>query len=449
MSTNFKHRFSLPHNDYIEADMSTSCGTLCAKVPKEDKENPKDDTFYTCFSNTSQDYKDEIEDIYFSKPFYYEWEGTTQRFGDVMGKEASDVQVDSLFKVQDEFGVAISITFNQENPPMEILKDSRVRGEFVEYLRSFYDRGLRICTMSHIHLMGTGILQKEFPEMKWKNTVNHIVRTAQEVIDMHALGYTTILLDRQLNRSIQELKRISKVTKERGIKTSLLVTEGCMPSCPFKTEHDAQQPSVLSVTGQNYWQYLGDISCNNWREPSRKGWGKIPRSGVSCVWDTNARFDKYEALVDIFKFSGRLRPINIIQEQSTYAWSYINDGEQFAARSFQELYDLNVGFLDEWNPFSIVTQPLSGMKEDIYASTNNNLKKECKKYFKELDHPYKTPAGEKMCAALLNCRNQCYNCHLCEDAFEYEHIDTLCQRDIKYVSTNKSKTIKVALDKWR
>ena len=55
------------------------------------------------------------------------------------------------------------------------------------------------------------------------------------------------------------------------------------------------------------------------------------------------------------------------------------------------------------------------------------VKKRVKEYFEKLEHPYKTEAGVKMCKALPNCKNQCWNCHLCEDAFGYEHFDSLSQ----------------------
>lgn len=453
-SSKFYKRFSIPHNDYVKVNM---CGPCDSKIPEEGEESKKDSTFYTMFKNTTQSYKDEIEDIYFSKAFYYEYHGKTSRFGDVMGKEASNAQVDYLFKLQDEFGVTLSLTVNQENPPMEILRDNRVREEFIAWLRVFYERGLRMTTISHVHLMSSGILQKEFPEMRWKNTVNHIVRTAQEVIDLAALGYTTVLLDRQLNRNIRELKKISHATKERGIKTSLLVSEGCLPSCPFKSEHDEMQPYVESMTGGNYWDFYANFSCNKWHEPNAEGrklfqtkeiWQKmnhnttIPRAGVSCVWDTTERFDAYEEVVDIFKFSGRLRDIYEVDHPNQgYKWSYdlAGRGEEasvclMSADCFTDVYDSGLGYLSEWFSFSF---------KDNHNIKDPEVIKMAQEYFAGIEHPYKTEAGKTMCAALLNCRSQCYDCHLCEDAYGYEHIDTLCDRNLQYQYKDKKHAVNV------
>jgi len=71
-----------------------------------------------------------------------------------MGVEASDEQVDSLFRIQEELGIEISLTINQLNIPVEIFysKNDRVPGAFLNWLQAFYDRGLRSCTLANNHI---------------------------------------------------------------------------------------------------------------------------------------------------------------------------------------------------------------------------------------------------------------------------------------------------------
>lgn len=415
MKSKFYKKFSIPHNDLASSNMDGPTNAFPPVI------NGHEDNFYTLFKNSKQSYKDEIEDIYFGKSFYYKFGGTTRRYGDVMGREATDHQIDNLFKIKEEFGIEPSLTLNQETHPVEILLDDKIRNDFIEWIRTFYDRGLRICTIHNIHLMGTGLLQKEFPEMKWKNSVNHIVRTPQELIDLHAMGYDKILLDRSLNRNIQELRRISKVARDRGIETSLLVSEGCLPSCPFKKEHDSVQPWLGGKDG-SYWDSMGNISCNKWRGLQRNG-ERLPRVGVSCVWDTNERFDLYNELVDNFKFSGRLsgdKPS--VSDTSFFTWSYVDGDSIFSAYCFEDIYNAGTGFLSNWFSQSYVT-----VDSPINFITNDDKEKELVEYFNTLEHPYKTEAGQKMCKALVNCRSQCYNCHLCEQAFGFDDIDSLVE----------------------
>ncbi len=181
--------------------------------------------FYEMLKNSSQQFRDEIYDIYFGKIFRYNYQGReiyengeknhNVVYGNVMGVEASDEQVNNLFKIQKEFGIEISLTINQLNVPVEIFysKNDHVMKAFLDWLQEFYERGLRSCTLANNHVMRSGILQKRFPQMKWKNTVNQQVSNAQQVLDYLYLGYNIIQLDRSLNRNMAELKRIKEVVE--------------------------------------------------------------------------------------------------------------------------------------------------------------------------------------------------------------------------------------------
>ena len=422
MSDKFKGIWSIPHNDILKCVMDGPDNFLRYETTDQDDEN----FYYNFIKNADPRFRAEIDDIYFAKDFHYKFAGQNRRYGDVMGKNASDLQIDNIFKIQEEFGISASLTINQETHPVEIITNPDIRKQFVDFIGEFYDRGLRICTISNIHLMGTGILQKAFPEMNWKNTVNHIVGNPQQMVDLHALGYNYIQLDRQLNRNMSQLRRMSRVAKERGIKTYLLASEGCMPFCPFKEEHDTVQPWIGSNQGGSYFGTLSQISCNKWRFPER--WGQPPRVGTSCVWDTNERFDKYNELVDVFKFSGRLvKALQGMVTESKAVWSYVDkkDDVIFIAKCFEDVYNNGQGFLSNWDGLGYVT--IDPSMEKDYVITEPGVGERCLKYFEGMEHPYKTEAGLKMCKALPNCKNQCYDCHLCEDAYGYDHFDSLAQ----------------------
>ncbi len=162
----------------------------------------QDDIFYKLLKNSSKETLSEIYDIFFAKFFYYEYDGQKRRYGNCMGVEANDRQVDNLFKIQDELGIPISLTLNTLEIPHELLMDISVQNQFIDFIGSFYKRGLRSCTIASTHMMRDGNLQRRFPEMRWKNTVNHIISDAQKVVDMIHCGYDTIQLDRSLNRNI-------------------------------------------------------------------------------------------------------------------------------------------------------------------------------------------------------------------------------------------------------
>jgi hypothetical protein len=381
--------------------------------------------YYEAIKNSSQQFKDEIYDIYFGKTFRYRYQEQETYddyakshevvYGNVMGVEASDKQVDNLFKIQEEFGIEISLTTNQLNIPVEMFysKNDRVVNAFVDWLQKFYDRGLRSCTLANNHIMRAGFLQKQFPEMKWKNTVNQQVSTAQQVLDYLYLGYNIIQLDRSLNRNMDELKRIKEVVEnyknkypEKHVKTCMLVMEDCMPSCPFKREHDDLQIYGKKI---NYWEStIGTLSCTIWENIFGKG--VVPRSGTNCYCGSIDTFKEYAELVDVFKYSGRLfnEPINVDPSSAQLAWFAGNH----AVKSFSEIIENRLEPVYSWFP-----------RYGIFSRYETDIKviKEEKDIF------FMTDKAKKLEQKLKNCKNQCYKCHLCERTFGLPDFDSLLE----------------------
>ena len=81
-----------------------------------------------------------------------------------------DNHIDDLFKIQDELNVPISLTLNPTVQPPDLMGENQMMHLFLNWLGEYYERGLRRCTLSFVHLMATGMLQKKFPEMVWKSS---------------------------------------------------------------------------------------------------------------------------------------------------------------------------------------------------------------------------------------------------------------------------------------
>jgi hypothetical protein len=381
--------------------------------------------YYDVIKNSSPRFRGEIYDIYFGKMFRYKyqeqelWDGYRKshevNYGNVMGVEASDAQIDHLFKIQAEFGIEISLTINQLNVPVELFyaKDRRVLGAFVEWLRTFYDRGLRSCTLANNHLMRTGLLQKMFPEMKWKNTVNQQVSNAQQVLDYLYLGYNVIQLDRSLNRNLNELKRIKEAVDsyklnfpKKYVKTCMLVWEDCWPQCPFKREHDDLQIYHKKI---DYWlSDFGSLTCTRWRD-EESGRSSLPRSGTNCYWVSPDTFKKYADLVDIFKFSGRLTGFTPLGGEGLlqYGWSAGNN----AVGSFSEVLENDLQPAHVWKLGAFKMAPFEKDIDKIKTDLSGSI--------------WLTETGKKLEDRLKNCRNLCYACHLCERTFGMADFDSL------------------------
>ena len=106
--------------------------------------------YYTFFKNSPQKTIDEIYDIYFGKFFHAKTKrGTTVSWGNVMGVEASDMALDWLFRVQEDFGIPLSLTMNQLNVPFDLYNDEDVVKQFIDWVGEFYNRGLRSITIGN------------------------------------------------------------------------------------------------------------------------------------------------------------------------------------------------------------------------------------------------------------------------------------------------------------
>ena len=404
--SNLTRRFSIAHYDRFHDDYSSA--------------------YYNMFKNADPDFLNNIHDIYFGKYFYYEVNGEQRRCGNPMGVEASDEQIDYLFKIQEEFGVEISLTFNTIEVPHEVIFNQQIRQQFINWVGSYYDRGLRSCTISSTHIMRTGELQSRCPDMRWKSTVNQIVADSQHFMDYAYLGYNTILLDRSLNRNIKELKRIKKAqdylnskNPRKKLLTSLLIAESCIYGCPFKKEHD----SVGEVISTEYFSGPANLTCNGWRQST--GFASLPRSGIDLIASSSSTMNQFMDLVDIFKFSGRLTlPKNNTDTiPNMKAVWYYNSGARFKqnvsevgetvyADRYEDIINNNLQPIHSWIPGWIDTRVT---KED-YKTTYQNY-----------TGIWTTKKGQRLEKILSSCRNQCWDCHECEKTFGTEFIDSALQ----------------------
>jgi hypothetical protein len=401
----FNKRFSLAHYDRFQGPYSS--------------------TFYNMLKNADQTFRDNIHDIYFGKYFNYHYNGKLKRAGNPMGVEACDEQVDYLFKIQDELGVEISLTFNTIEIPHELAFDPYITQQFVEWIGSYYDRGLRSCTISSEHIMRLGWLQDRCPDMRWKSTVNQIVADAQQFVDYAYLGYNSINLDRSLNRNVKELKRVKRAQEYLNLKNPkkrlisiLLIAEACIYRCPFKKEHD----SVGEVISGDYFRGPADLSCNGWR--SLAGFAESPRSGINIIANDAKTFLQYAELADVFKYSGRLTSQVKSPEDIPYmkaVWylrtnkfsQEISAPENIVfANDFNEIIDNNLGPIHDWIPGWI----------DIRYTTQD-----WRTTYKPYTGIWNTEPGKNLEKLLQNCKNQCWDCHECERVFGAQDIDSALQ----------------------
>ena len=412
--------------------------------------NCKGSMFYDAIAAASPKFREEIADIYFGTFFKYEYKGESKIYGNTMdtGIEPFGEEFEWLIKVQEDFGIPLSLTVNPIIHPHELMFDDGVIGQFVNWLQKHYDAGIRVCTISNVTLMRKGILQKAFPDMKWKNTVNHKIRTAQEYIDYVKLGYDYIQVDRSLNRNLDELRKIKQQRDIFGKEIYMLVHEDCMPECPMQVEHTAD----LS-TGERY-----DVvdACSRWTSHNYK----IPRVNMDAFWLSKEVFDEFSSLVDVFKYSGRFYAIDDGQKYEWYfgdrsAFTHQDWDKKISCESFEEVYER--GHISWWLPmvkpnvnetkepeekeYNIDNEMLTDEQRQLIINAMKmidaeNENQELTKYDEVPYILWMTKEGKALERKLVNCMSQCYDCHLCERTFGIEDLDSILDIDNNIMSEN-------------
>lgn len=200
--------------------------------------NPKldFDSFEKRFLPLVHKYKDYIYDIYFTTrmaPF------AQDAMGDVFNQGDWRALLHNALPFQTDLGIPLSATFNNINvpPTMQNLKT------FVDNFRPMYEAGIRTATIPHTIWMLQGVIQREFPELKVKNTILRNVQRPNEIIKLAEAGFYYVNLDRDLMRDHDRLREIKRAKEyihaniRDDFKISLLANEGCWGNCPVQDEH--------------------------------------------------------------------------------------------------------------------------------------------------------------------------------------------------------------------
>ena len=292
--------------------------------------NPKIDSKYaeTVFVPWLKRYKDYIYDLYFTcrmPPF------TQDSMGDVFQGDVRQLYYNAKAISEDAGNIPLSATFNN----IYVRPDIEQLDLFVKNFAQLYDLGVKTVTLPHTSWLSTGIIQKEFPELKIKNTILRNVTKPNEIVALAKVGFHYINLDRDLMRDREALKKIKKAKEYcaeigKPVELSLLANEGCWGGCSMMDEHYHFNNTRTEQTPQYFNDPISTHSCSLWDiednshalkaanlPPWREDWEEFLDLGI-----------------DVFKMHGRENGMKLMESmQMIEAWA---SEHEFVTGDFKE-----------------------------------------------------------------------------------------------------------------
>lgn len=235
----------------------------------------------------------QINDVYFSD----------NRFGSARALSLSETEWNELLEIRTRYGIKLHYLFNGNYYSNESYESAP---EVVEHIKNL---GVDMLTMNNTYLMRDAAFMQALRDtrdggLEIKNSVNNKPKTLKEVIFLvDVLGIRSIIVDRALNRNLDELKKISDYCKERNIKITMLVNEGCIVDCMWKNFDDMMIAQTNEKSNMKVIRLVhNELGCVRHFEEKP---GEYLKTGFTLPND----LAKFDGMVDVIKLAGRGNPL--------------------------------------------------------------------------------------------------------------------------------------------
>jgi collagenase-like PrtC family protease len=232
---------------------------------------------------------DQINDIYFSD----------NRFGSARALELDEEMLVELYTIRNKYGIKLHYLINGNYYSNESYEKVH---EIIEHIK---DIDVDILTMNNTYLLRDwqfiDIIRNCRPnKVEIKNSVNNLPRTVKDVMFLvEVLKVDHIVVDRSLNRNLDELKKIRSYCKERDINITMLVNEGCIVDCLWKNIDDMMIAQTNKQSNMKVIELVHNkLGCTDY-------FAEKPGEYLKTAFTLPNNLSKFDGLVDIIKLAGR------------------------------------------------------------------------------------------------------------------------------------------------
>jgi hypothetical protein len=285
---------------------------------------------------------EQINDIYFSD----------NRFGSARALELDETMLTELYTIRNKYGIKLHYLINGNYYSNESYEKVH---EIIEHIK---DIDVDILTMNNTYLLRDwqfiDIIRNCRPnKVEIKNSVNNLPRTVKDVVFLvEVLKVDHVVVDRSLNRNLDELKKIRSYCQEHNINITMLVNEGCIVDCLWKNIDDMMIAQTNKQSNMKVIEIVhNQLGCTDY-------FAEKPGEYLKTAFTLPNNLSKFDGLVDIIKLAGRGIPTErwlVMCKSYMYEDGNISLKNLFSTRPPNQLMNVTVNDLTDVN-FNSITE---------------------------------------------------------------------------------------------
>lgn len=254
--------------------------------------------------------REKIYDIYFSDNRL----NPSNRFAWYDDDDIEDTKWGELLQVQEQHGIYAHYVVNPS------VWHNNVYSSGMQDIKTILDKvwrkGVKWLTINNPLLLRQKEFREDIPPFKIKLSINNHISSLEEVVFAYENNNIQhIILDRNINRNMDELKRIHEWSNGKNISFTLLAQEGCITQCQWKQSCD----NMISTFHRHDVHEVNDAQNVHTLNLCTKYYNDKPAEILKSPWILPGAITLFEPYVDYIKLSGRERSIvNMIPSFDAY-----------------------------------------------------------------------------------------------------------------------------------
>ena len=235
-------------------------------------------------------YKDNVESFYFPIPRQYLGSGRQ-----IVQKNSYANEIPGIIKKCDSLGIRSQLLLNATCEG-EAWQEKEAFREILCYIVKLKDLGLKSLVVTNPVYIPK--IKEQIKGIEVESSVNCYVKTVEQAVYFKDLGVDVLTIDRDINRDIPLIRKIKNKT---GLKIKIMLNEGCLRNCPFRSIHY----NYLSHNFLNPDKPLNSIFADN---PCTKIYLKNPEKIFSIPFIPPEALPYYAQVADYYKLTTRVFP---------------------------------------------------------------------------------------------------------------------------------------------